>query len=81
MSKVKIVFPPNSGQQVDATEIEVGQTTDSWSVTRLADGATVRSKVVISGALRVDGQFDASGNPIYVFNMTPIINVSPPSSQ
>lgn len=68
--KVKITFGGKG--MVDATEIPIEESNEKWSDVKLQDGAHLRVKSSVINAVRVDGQYDpATGNPVYVLNMTP----------
>jgi hypothetical protein len=51
---------------------------EHWNEYLLDDGSVVRSKVIAVEMVRVDGQYDAEGNPLYIINSTNINHVSSP---
>ena len=61
---------------VDGVEVNVSESTERWTDITLEDGTTLRVKVVILGALRVDGRYDSDGNPVYSLRMTPVMAVT-----
>jgi hypothetical protein len=60
---------------LDGTEVQVDESTERWSDFKLADGTLVRAKITIISAVRVDGQYDPQGNPMYAVNMAPTMAV------
>jgi hypothetical protein len=51
---------------------------EHWNEYLLDDGTVVRMKVVAMEIVRVDGQYDAEGNPVYMINSTNVTHVSAP---
>jgi hypothetical protein len=51
---------------------------EHWNEYLLDDGTVVRMKVVAMEMVRVDGQYDADGNPVYIINSTNVTHVSAP---
>lgn len=61
--KVKVTLP-NLGA-VDATPVQVVESTERWSDVKLDDGTTLRIKPVVMAVSRIDGHYDQEGNPMY----------------
>jgi hypothetical protein len=72
--KVQVPFGM-PGQMVDGVEVSVDESTEKWSEYKLSDGTVIRGKMTIISAVRVDGQFDPQGNPMYAINMTPAMAI------
>jgi len=51
---------------------------EHWNEYLLDDGSVVRMKIVAVEMVRVDGQYDAEGNPLYMINSTNVTHVSSP---
>jgi hypothetical protein len=62
--KTKVTIP-NLGT-VDASEVTLEESVERWSELKLSDGSVLRIKPAVLSVLRVDGQYDQSGNPLYV---------------
>ena len=76
--KVKTPFGP-PGQMADGYEVNVEESTEKWSEYTLSDGTVLRGKMTLIGAVRIEGQFDPQGNPMYAMNMSPtLVIVSTP---
>jgi hypothetical protein len=71
--KVPVTLP--SGQQGEGIEVQVDESNERWSEFTLQDGAIIRAKLTITSAVRVDGQFDQLGNPLYVTNLAPVLTI------
>ncbi len=65
MSEVKVKITLN-GQTVDAVDVPIIQPEEHWSQYKLEDGTTLRVKFVVGSIIRVSGQYDAEGNPVYM---------------
>jgi hypothetical protein len=62
--KVRVPIPPD-GKLVDGVEVPVLESTERWSEVKLEDGSVLRVKPVILSAVRIPGQYDPEGNPMY----------------
>jgi hypothetical protein len=61
--KVKVTL---NGQTVDAADVPITQTEERWNEYKLEDGTTLRVKFAVGSIIRVSGQYDAEGNPVYM---------------
>jgi len=61
------------GPAVDAFEVPIQQSIERWTEITLEDGAVIRIKPMIVGVIRVDGQWDQEGNPVYALRGGPNI--------
>ncbi len=64
-----------SGEIVRGLEVPVEESNERWSEIKLEDGTVIRVKLNVISAVRVPGQFDQAGIPMYVMNMTPTIAI------
>jgi hypothetical protein len=71
----KITVPLPSGTTATGTEVAVTESTERWSEFTLADGSVLRAKLTMASAVRIDGQFDPEGNPLYAAKGQPITAV------
>jgi hypothetical protein len=62
--KVKVPMPP-SGAMTDGFDVPVVESTERWTEIKLEDGSILRIKASVLSAIRVQGQFDNDGNPMY----------------
>ena len=69
--KVRVEIPGTG--PVDGFEVGVSESTERWTEVRLEDGTVLRTKQVIIAAIRIDGRYDADGNPVYSLKINPIM--------
>src|SRR2546422_9994482 len=62
---VKIVSPVTQ-RQVEAEQIDFESKAEPWSTYELSDGTTLKVRVILTGVLRIEGEYDQSGNTIDV---------------
>ncbi|HKZ42706.1 MAG TPA: hypothetical protein VJ044_17215 [Candidatus Hodarchaeales archaeon] len=74
-NKIKFNF---QGQEVWGERISVQDSRENWSQYLLEDGSTLKMKIVVTEVLRIDGQYDAEGNPVYFVKSANIISVIAP---
>ena len=67
------------GRQVQATPIDVNQSSERWDEYFLEDGTVLKMKLVLKKVFRVDGEHDEEGNPVYVMQSTNVTTVSAPN--
>lgn len=60
---------------MDGMEVPVDESTERWSDVKLADGTLIRVKQTVASVIRIDGQYDAEGNPIYVLKSAPAVAI------
>lgn len=70
--KVQIPF---GGKIVSGTEIDVTETIDRATEITLADGSRLRMKSSVISAVRIDGEYDPDGNPMYLVNAAPVLSI------
>lgn len=75
MAEPRRVQVPFMGKMVTGMDVPVEESTERWSEVKLADGTVVRVKQTVASAVRVDGQWDPEGNPIYVIKSQPAVVV------
>lgn len=63
---------------VDAVDVEITESTERWTEVKLKDGATIRVKPVILGVVRIEGQFDPDGNPLYQLKINQVMVADAP---
>jgi len=65
------------GTTVDAIELPFQTGAEHWNEYLLHDGSVVRLKTVVTEIFKIEGKFDAEGNPQYVLKSTQIVSLSP----
>lgn len=74
---VKIVSPVTQ-RQVDAEQVDFEAKAEPWTTHELADGTILRVRVILTGVMRIEGEYDQSGNPIYVVSSQTVIQANSP---
>lgn len=75
MSERKIKFQQMpGGPMIEGYEVSIAESTERWTELTLEDGAILRVKPMIVGAIRVEGQWDQDGNPIYALKGGPAVS-------
>ncbi len=72
--KVTVAVPP-TGEKKEGVEVQIEELTERWSEFKFEDGTILRAKVAIMSAVRVEGEYDPLGNPMYVTNVTPMFTI------
>ena len=54
------------GRKVKGTEVQFDTVREEWNIYELNDGSTLKIKTVLSGVLRIDGEYNSDGDPVYV---------------
>ncbi len=76
---VKAPSPEGKGGFVDAFDVPILESSERWSEFTLEDGTVFRVKLSLASALRIPGQWDEEGNPMYALKTQPsMVLVSTP---
>lgn len=73
MRKVRVPLP--NGQMVDGLDVPVFDSDEKWANITLEDGTVFRLKTIVSSAVRIEGQWDAEGNPLYFIKSSPAVAI------
>ncbi len=74
--KIKVNY---KGQLVDAVEMDF-KATEEWNEYELSDGTILRMKAVTSNIIKVLGEYDDDGNPVYMVKSSNVLGVSAPKN-
>lgn len=66
---------PYMGRMADGMDVPIESSTEKWSEITLEDGTVIRIKQSVAAVLRIDGEWDAEGNPVYVVKGAPAIAI------
>jgi hypothetical protein len=70
-----------NGQEFSAEEISFESIIpEHWNEYALADGTSMKVKVVLADVLRVDGQWTVTGDPLYTVNAQVVVNTNSPEN-
>lgn len=71
--KIKFQQQPG-GPMIDGVEVPIQESTERWTELTLEDGAVLRVKPMVVSAIRIDGQWDQEGNPVYALKGGPAVS-------
>ena len=63
-------------REVEGTEVSFSVIQQDWCEYALNDGTTLRMQTVVTSIVRVDGEYVANGDPLYVAQSQHIATVS-----
>ncbi len=76
---VKVVSPL-SQREVEGTQVDFESVAEPWAAYKLSDGSTLKIRTIVTGVLRLEGDYDAAGNPVYTINSQNILQVNAPKA-
>ena len=68
------------GRDADGLEVRFKGIHEEWNEYDLEDGTTLRMKAVVSDIVRLDGEYDQEGNPIYLVKAGNMVVVKAPDN-
>ena len=74
--KIKIPFPTPTSPLRDGIEVGVKESTERWSEVTLEDGSVLRLRPSVLAAIRIEGEFDPEGNPMYALRAGQVMIIS-----
>lgn len=63
-------------ESIDAIEMPFQTGAEHWNEYIIHDGSVLKLKTVVTEILKLDGKFDAEGNPVYIIKSTNVVAVS-----
>lgn len=66
------------GNFIEGTIVPFQSGGEHWNEYLVEDGSVLRVKLVGTEVIRLDGQYDQEGNPVYILNSTNVMVVSAP---
>jgi hypothetical protein len=66
------------GRSVEASVLTFRSGGEHWNEYLIDDGAVIRVKLVATEVLRLDGEYDGNGNPVYIVQSTNVMAVDAP---
>jgi hypothetical protein len=64
--------------EVSAEIIEFESDRENWNTYALADGTTLKAKVVLAEVLRIDDRYAPNGDPLYLANANIVVSTAAP---
>jgi len=74
---VKIVSPV-SQRQVEAEQVDFEARAEPWATYELSDGTVLKVRTILTNVMRIEGEYDQSGNPVYVVSSQNVIQANAP---
>ena len=71
---------PFNGKQVTGESVNVEASSEPWAQYTLADGTTIKAKLVLLEVIRLDAFNDVTNDPIYQFQFQQIVGAVAPDS-
>jgi hypothetical protein len=69
------------GRKVEAEVVEFESQAEPWSQYLLKDGTTLRMKLVLLEIVRLVGEKNERGEPVYVFTAQQIVGTNTPTAE
>lgn len=66
------------GNFIEGTVMPFQTGGEHWNEYIVEDGSLLRVKLVATEVIRLDGQYDQEGNPVYILNSTNVMVVAAP---
>jgi len=63
------------GREVEATEVEFLTRKEDFNEYQLTDGTVIKMKTVVTDVVKIEGEVDPEGNPVYQVRSTNIVRV------
>jgi hypothetical protein len=76
---VKVVSPL-SQREVEGTQVDFESTAEPWASYKLSDGSVLKVRTILTAILRLEGEYDAAGNPIYTVSSQTVVQVNAPKN-
>lgn len=74
------VVSPVSQREVEGTQVDFDGIAEPWASYKLSDGSTLKVRTIVTAVLRLDGEYDGAGNPIYTVNSQTVVQVNAPKN-
>ncbi len=76
---VKVVSPL-SQREVEGTQVDFEGIAEPWATYKLSDGSALKVRTIVTAVLRLEGEYDAAGNPVYTVSSQTVVQVNAPKN-
>ena len=76
----KRTIPLPDGSTAEAEVLPFRSNVEHWNEYLVDDGTVLKMKLVVTEVVRVEGHYDAAGNPAYVVQSTNVVAVDSPEN-
>ena len=63
------------GKEIDVADVPIASMNELPNIYELEDGSVLRVRNVVTSILRIEGQFNPDGTPVYLVLTTPVVAV------
>ena len=75
MTERQVKVRDQQGNLVEGVVVSIAESTERFCEVKLEDGTTLKAKLSPLEAVRVTGQWDSDGNPVYVLKSQNVVRV------
>ena len=68
------------GKEVDGEDVSFTLVREDWNTYQLHDGTELRMRLLVADVVRIPGEFDREGNPVYQVKSKNILVVKSPDN-
>ena len=68
---------PYKGQNVDGDDVSFTVVKEDWNTYQLHDGTEIRVRLIVQQVIKIPGEVDDQGNPVYVVRSNNVLVVKP----
>jgi hypothetical protein len=65
-----------AGKEIEVTEVPATESREGFNEYKLEDGSEIRVKNVAISILRIDGEYNPDGTPLYVVGTGTVVSVA-----
>lgn len=76
---VKVVSPV-SQREIEGIQVDFESVAEPWASYKLTDGSMLKVRTIVTTVLRLEGEYDAAGNPIYTVSSQTVVQVNAPKN-
>lgn len=75
--KVRVQY---QGREVEGEKVPVESMREEWNQYFLADGTVVRARLIVQEVIRLNGEYNSEGDPVYIVKSTNLVSTDVPDS-
>ena len=68
---------PYKGQEVDGDDVSFSIIKEDWNTYQLHDGTEIRVRLIVQEVIKIPGEVDEQGRPVYVIRSNNVLIVKP----
>lgn len=74
MTVPKVLY---KGEIVDGDDVSFSVVKDDWNTYQLHDGTEIRVRLIVQEVIKIPGEVDGQGNPVYVVKSNNVLVIKP----